>query len=434
MTRKDELTERLETYLDEYEGVTPLPDVIRHAVRAELPKRRQARPRIGLARFTIMSNSMRIGLAAVFLAIAALVGYSLYGNNVGTPSGTETPSASPTAAPSSDAALPVGLQHTYFGPSREIPGAVPGTGAALLISDSEFEFITNLGKLFTAHATLAAPGQLQLSSMASADCQMDDVGTYPYTLSPGGSVLTISEGTDGCAARGAAVPGDWFTARCKNPAPDDECLGDLDPGMYGSHYFEPLNPHWWWRFGALTYTVPEGWANYADGIDVFGLTPQTDYAAFDGSECYDCLGTRDTITLVSDPGAANEDCLDENVPGVGFTADELFAWISGHRGFIVSGVEEGTIDGRAATSFTLDAAADWTGVCPGETIASVPLFYRPDSSHWALPVGDTLRVTLIDLGGGHTTAVIVDTANVADLDAFVQEAMPIIETFAFAEG
>ena len=43
------------------------------------------------------------------------------------------------------------------------------------------------------------------------------------------------------------------------------------------------------------------------------------------------------------------------------------------------------------------------------------------------------HVTLIDLGGGHIVAVVVDTATDADLEAFVDEAMPVIETFRFAE-
>jgi hypothetical protein len=436
MKRDDELIGLVESYLDEYEGLTPLPDSVRASIRAELPKTKQIRPRPGLTRYIPMSNGMRIGLAAVVVAIAALVGYGLLGNNnIGPPTGTPTPSPGPSVG-DAETQLPAELQHVFFGPTREIPGPGIENGNALALDISGSRFQMRLGTGYTAflsRATLAAPGQLKLVSTGYVGCQLEDEGIYPYTLSPGGSVLTIGEGTDDCAARSVAVLGEWFTAQCRNP--DDECLGNLDPGTYSSHYFEPrLEIAWAPRFGALTVTVPEGWANYADVGDVYGLTPRSDYEAFDGADCYDCPGTRDVITVLSDPGAATEDCLEEeNVPGVGFSADGLFGWISQHRGLIVTGVEERTINGRAATSFLLETAADWTGTCGENPFVAVPIFYRLDGYHWALGVGAAYHVTLMDLGGGHTVAVVVDSANDDELEAFVDQAIPIIETLDFPE-
>ena len=45
MTREDQFIGQLERYLDEYEGITPLPEAVRDAIRAELPKTKQAGPR-----------------------------------------------------------------------------------------------------------------------------------------------------------------------------------------------------------------------------------------------------------------------------------------------------------------------------------------------------------------------------------------------------
>jgi hypothetical protein len=42
-------------------------------------------------------------------------------------------------------------------------------------------------------------------------------------------------------------------------------------------------------------------------------------------------------------------------------------------------------------------------------------------------------VTLLDLGDGNTVAVMVDTADDADLESFVDAAMPIIESLEFPE-
>ncbi len=47
MTRNDQFIERLEAYLDEHEGITPLPDAVSDAVRGRLPKTRQDRPFAG---------------------------------------------------------------------------------------------------------------------------------------------------------------------------------------------------------------------------------------------------------------------------------------------------------------------------------------------------------------------------------------------------
>jgi hypothetical protein len=61
----------------------------------------------------------------------------------------------------------------------------------------------------------------------------------------------------------------------------------------------------------------------------------------------------------------------------------------------------------------------------------VPIFYRLGGYHWALDVGERYHVTLIDLGDGNTVAVMVDTAEDPDLEAFVDATRPIVESFEF---
>ena len=94
-----------------------------------------------------------------------------------------------------------------------------------------------------------------------------------------------------------------------------------------------------------------------------------------------------------------------------------------------------TIGGFAATSMIIEASEDWTGTCDEENpFAAVPIFFRSEFGyHWALNVGERYHVTLIDLGDGETVAVVINTASDADLEAFVDEAMPIVETFEFPE-
>lgn len=107
MTRKDEFIGRLETYLDEYEGVTPLPDAIRDAIRAELPRTRQvgrSRPLPRILSMTLqLPTPARYGLAATAVLAVVVIGASLFtrGGTVGGPSASPLPSATAT---SSDAA------------------------------------------------------------------------------------------------------------------------------------------------------------------------------------------------------------------------------------------------------------------------------------------------------------------------------------------
>lgn len=116
MTRKDDFIRQLEGYLDEYEGITPLPEGIRDAVRAQLPKTRQIGPLWGPMRYlnTTMHvpNAVRYGLVAAALVAAVVVGATLSGRGPNFGGGPEaTPTASPLPSPT---ALPA-VTLTYTG-------------------------------------------------------------------------------------------------------------------------------------------------------------------------------------------------------------------------------------------------------------------------------------------------------------------------------
>lgn len=106
MNGTDDFIGRLEEYLDDFDGPTPLPDHVRDAIHAELPGTRQVRPGAGPMRLlTMLSNTpifARWGLAAAAIVVAVALGAVLLTgnqnqNNIGAP--TPTPSIAPSAPP-----------------------------------------------------------------------------------------------------------------------------------------------------------------------------------------------------------------------------------------------------------------------------------------------------------------------------------------------
>jgi hypothetical protein len=102
VTRDDDFIGQLEAYLDEYEGMTPLPSAIRDAVRVELPKTRQIDPRSALMRTLVMSSPQALAAAAT-VVVVAVIGINLFFASGG-PGGPSTsasypPSPAATAAP-----------------------------------------------------------------------------------------------------------------------------------------------------------------------------------------------------------------------------------------------------------------------------------------------------------------------------------------------
>jgi hypothetical protein len=104
MTRHDDFTALLESYLDEYEGATPLPADVRDAVRARIPSTMQRPAWWPERRFPTMGNMMRIALAAAAVVAAAVIGYTAFlgGQNVGAP-GRDDPTSTPAPTANPDA-------------------------------------------------------------------------------------------------------------------------------------------------------------------------------------------------------------------------------------------------------------------------------------------------------------------------------------------
>ena len=78
MTHNDEFIGQLESYLDEYEGSTPLPEEVRDAIRAELPSTQQRPPWWPARRLPHMNTIAKIALTAAAIVTVALLGVSYF--------------------------------------------------------------------------------------------------------------------------------------------------------------------------------------------------------------------------------------------------------------------------------------------------------------------------------------------------------------------
>ncbi|HYN64609.1 MAG TPA: hypothetical protein VES36_08395 [Candidatus Limnocylindrales bacterium] len=370
-----------------------------------------------------MNNTIRYGVAAAVLTLATLVGFTLLNNQVGNEP-TPTPSPSDTAL----VPPPAGLQHPFIGQPKPIVGLGTDVTAAILTFDgTTFKFFNGSIDVLGSAVSLTESGQLKLTTVLSGHtCEVGDEGLYDYSLSPGGSRLTIS-GTDDCAPREAAVVGEWQKSDCRNP--DNFCLGNLEAGTYSSNYFEPRpQGEWAPRFGALTFTVPEGWAAAEDFPEGYGLLTQQAYAAADPA-AEGCAACPDSIGIWAAPQAMAHDCSEKAASGVGTSAADLADWVVNNPDFRVDQQQSVTVDGRPAIVLDLGMAEGATPVCGDSGEAGVPVFFNG----WALGIaaGDRQRFILVDLAGGDTIVINIDTLDPATLGAFVAQAMPIVQTFHF---
>jgi len=242
------------------------------------------------------------------------------------------------------------------------------------------------------------------------------VAVLGYNLLPGGSTGVGGQGPSPTASPTAApttptaapttapsaVPSPsavfpaWYT-----PNPGDGGAGILTAGSHATGSFQP----------AFTYTVPAGWVNHSDA-SYFGLFPDTpaNQAEFARSgETADgiFMGSIDSPYFV---------CQGlENNRG---TAAEMAAAAAANEILVVSNVADVTVGGLTGKRFDVRINPDWDGNCPGDPPGSGYLDGRT-------------RGFLLDVPGRGVLVIFAGSLHAADHEAFLAEAMPIIESFEF---
>jgi hypothetical protein len=431
-------------------GPDEAPDRVVAAVLQAAETTPQVRRR--LARPTWRSFHMnRLPVAAGAAAVlTVLIGGALLQNRppdatgVGvsqTPSPTAVASASTAPSAALTTTVPSELQSMWVGPPRSVSGLLPSHRYRFELTKDGLDFpYDNLQIEGQLPAAVVVDGNvLQLTSTGvPGECKVGDVGRYSWTLSPGGTRLSVTLIADACAVRSSALSGDWQKVGCKNI--DDACFGDLvDAGTYPSQYFTPRlapggswNPQW----GALTYTVPAGWANSADWPNSFVLTPSDAYALEGPSGQAD--GSYREVEAYRLPYAISQDaaCSDQAVPGVTASVDGLIGYIRGLKSVVTTTPASTTIDGHAAKWIDVRIAPSWTKTCPdmpnGAPVAALLGSGESSGDHNGIGIGGDERVRLVFIDvGGQVALVVVDSSDPARFDDLVSQAMPIVQSFKF---
>ena len=214
--------------------------------------------------------------------------------------------------------------------------------------------------------------------------------------SPASSPPTAPSASPSTSPSASAVFPPWY-------AGESSGAGILPAGGQTTKSFVP-------RF---TFAVPEGWVNGGDEAGIYGLFPDTpanqdEFGRSDGPAQEIFMGPKNDPYFICDAWEDNQ----------GATAAEIVAAMVANDALATSEPVDVTIGGLTGKQIDVRLDPGWTESCPGD------------------PPG-------FDLGDGRTRAILLDTPvngvivifvgslHSAGHEAFLAEAMPIVESFQF---
>ncbi len=193
----------------------------------------------------------------------------------------------------------------------------------------------------------------------------------------------------------AAFPA-WFT-----PSELPTGAGILPAGTSTTRSYKP----------GTSFTVPEGWVNDLDVSNGYGLFPDS---KANEAEYASSGEMANGIFIVS---VESPYFYCEAWEKTGGTAAERAAFLVASEAFAVSEPVDVTIGDLIGKQVDMRVDPDWTATCPGDPPGSSLADWRN-------------RVTFLDTPGG-VIAIAVGSKHAPDHEAFLAEAMPIVESFQF---
>jgi hypothetical protein len=382
--------------------------------------------------------------AAVVVLVVVIGGALFFSRSTGPATDGVVPSTAPTvvptAPPSATTQIPAGLRYMWVGPKRTIASMPSSDRYRFRLTSVQLGFPNDQlqDDWFDSQASAIGPDQLSLSALSSSSgCQSGDVGRYAWSLSASGVRLHLTTVSDPCANRSSALAGNWIRVACTDTS--DGCFGDLEAGTFPSQYVAPrVGPidSWHPDLGAITYTIPDGWANSSDWPTIFSLSPTADYANWTSAGPPD--GASYGIYVYTRPAATTQpsDCSDVEQTSVKQTASGLMDWVRSRPSLVATTPTPITIGGLSGVFADIKVAPSWTATCPDTSQpTSVFLTQAGNATDGWGDMGiigaEQVRLILLDLGGGHTVAIAIDSTDPARFQALVDQAMPIVSSFTF---
>jgi hypothetical protein len=186
----------------------------------------------------------------------------------------------------------------------------------------------------------------------------------------------------------------------------------LVAGQHASAVFRP----------AVTYTVPAGWTNPVDDVSYFELMPTLDQ--------------NNGIHLFHNWHALSQaaDCPYSPEPGVGTSVSDLVTWIRSRAGLSVTPPALVTVGGLPATTIDLSIAPNWKQSCSfANGLPTVQLLIDETGQlHWVVAGSETLRLYLLDLPGGGTLIVNLDSFDGVGFPNLLTTGSPIVKSLTVA--
>jgi hypothetical protein len=206
---------------------------------------------------------------------------------------------------------------------------------------------------------------------------------------------------------------------------DAHCLGPLASGSYESEHFTTFPTR---SPGQLTYSVKDGyWANALDQRPAYWFNPAKEYAAGTGDE------NLPGVFVWGDASGATQNfptCPETADPKSPTDAEGLLSWLAHLPGLTATPIADLQLGDHKALGLDLVVDPTTASSCPWGKFVPLIGSNGPDPYMTGINAGERAQVYLVDLGNGHSAAVIV-TAPADKFAAVLPHAAALISSFRF---
>lgn len=313
-------------------------------------------------------------------------------------------------------------------PTESAVAEVPATLRFLWLGDRAFIAFNSEGELgYDEHnawiTSEIAADRLTLSTpQDDPTCTAGDEGTYRWSVLSSGQ-LALETVADPCSERRSMLQGVFERSDCPN-FPENFCLGDLGPGQHASTFFRPMVEPAVWELvrGAMTYTVPEGWANTADWPDEYLIQPQ-------GTTAETGIYMWSEVAIVAD----DHPCRPDPEPSIPRTPSDIAAWVTANPLLAASQPTEVTVGGLDGLMLDTSVQAEAELPCSGDGRPYAPMLVHAEGTglQWGYPPTGHKRLYLLELDDTRTLVISIEAEDPETFAEILSDAVAIVESLEF---